>query len=175
MQTHCCRDNEYLSVEPEVYAQHDIREKMAAIFIKRLTGNNMSYAWLCFRAGDEEKLQEAEKICLGQGDTEAYDLLQRIERKRIKMVNDSIEIDWSATDYPESAMQKLDEMAGHLDSAVAYCRKSSENPDYLVREYFEMASETSDMLDTVWNGVRQMYRFHRWKIFMKKSVNYLIW
>lgn len=139
--------NEYLSVEPEVYAQHDIREKMAAIFIKRLTGNNMSYAWLCFRAGDEEKLQEAEKICLGQGDTEAYDLLQRIERKRIKMVNDSIEIDWSATDYPESAMQKLDEMAGHLDSAVAYCRKSSENPDYLVREYFEMASETSDMLD----------------------------
>ena len=87
--------NEYLSVEPEVYAQHDIREKMAAIFIKRLTGNNMSYAWLCFRAGDEEKLQEAEKICLGQGDTEAYDLLQRIERKRIKMVNDSIEIDWS--------------------------------------------------------------------------------
>lgn len=115
--------NEYLSVEPEVYAQHDIREKMAAIFIKRLTGNNMSYAWLCFRAGDEEKLQEAEKICLGQGDTEAYDLLQRIERKRIKMVNDSIEIDWSATDYPESAMQKLDEMAGHLDSAVAYCRK----------------------------------------------------
>ncbi len=53
--------------------------------------------------------------------------------------------------------------------------KSSENPDYLVREYFEMASETSDMLDDRGNGVRQMYRFHRWKIFMKKSVNYLIW
>ena len=150
-----CGMNEYLDVEPEIYAEKDVRKKIAAIFIKRLTGNNMPYARMCLKAGDEEKLLQAEQICLRQGDAEAYDLLQRIERKRIKMINDSIEIDWSATELPESALYQLDMIAKHIDMAVMYCRKSSQNPDYLAKEYVGIAGEVADMLDdeVIWIAV----------------------
>lgn len=153
-----CGMNEYLSVEPEIYAEKDVRKKIAAIFIKRLTGNNMPYARLCLRAGDEEKLLQAEQICLRQGDAEAYDLLQRIERKRIRIINDSIESDWYSTGIYENAFHKLDVIAERIDKAAAYCKKSSEDPNYLAREYAEIGSEVTGMLDAqmLWQSAKNI-------------------
>lgn len=145
-----CGMNEYLSVEPDVEAERDVRKKMTAIFIKRLTGNNMPYARLCFKVGDKERLSEAEQICLRQEDAEAYDMLQRIERKRIKFAYNSIEIDGS----DDNVFYQLDMILKLLDKALLYCRESSKDSDYLVTEYMGIGKETADMSDEkIRNGI----------------------
>lgn len=147
--------NEYLSTEPESYSERDIRKKTAAIFLERLSGKNIPYARLCLKAGDEKKLAEAEKICLKQDDAQAYDLLQRIERKRIKLANDSIVVDWSDVDIPENALCQLEIISEQIDKVVMYCQKSSESPDYIVKTYVEVAYEIAKMLDDeiVWGVI----------------------
>lgn len=139
--------NEYLSTEPESYSERDIRKKTAAIFIERLSGNNIPYARLCLKAGNEKKLAEAEKICLKQDNAQAYDLLQRIERKRIKLANDSIVVDWSDEEIPENALCEFGKICKLLEKVTLYCMQSSEGSDYIVREYVDAGSEVAEMLD----------------------------
>lgn len=139
--------NEYLSSEPETSSERAIRRKTAGIFMERLSGNTILYARLCLKAGDVTKLPEAEEICLRQGDAEAYDLLQRIVRKRIRMENDSIVIEWSDETVPENALYHLAEIGSLIEKVTWYCQKSSESPDYIAREYINAGSEVSDMLD----------------------------
>jgi len=138
--------SEYLSANLANNSEREIRSKVFDVFMDRLSGNNLPYARLCLSYGKNGKLEQAEKICLDNHSAEAYDLLQRIYRKKIRIAgecNDMFESELELDDYLTQQLAIID---GMFDKVLSYCQKSSENPDYLVNEYIEAGYELDSVL-----------------------------
>lgn len=140
----------YVGLKTLSRTEGKIRDKLFKIFMERLSGNNIPYAKLCLKYGEEKKLDEAEKICLNHDKhgTEVFDLLQRIYREKIRIISVHIDSD-SLIDPDEIALdrkQKLSMIDTLLDHVKLYCKKSSRQPDYIVKEYIETGIEIHCLL-----------------------------
>ncbi len=137
----------YLTGDTANYEESKIRRQVFDVFMNRLSGSSIPYARLCLQYGKEDKLREAERICLAGKEKEAYDLLQKIYRMKIWKAaecGDMFETD--TDDLGEYERSKYAEISGLMDKAEAYCRKFSEEPDYFVREFVEMGIEVHEAL-----------------------------
>lgn len=144
---------EYISSEVANCSDRRIRKKLLDVFMDRLSGDSIPYARLCMIYGEEAKRDEAEKICLACGGTEAFDLLQRIYRKKIIAAGKCEDMFDSESDVDEYIVRRLVLVGEMFDKAVSYCRKSSEEPDYLVKEYIEAGCETDRVIsDNIWGN-----------------------
>lgn len=136
---------EYVSEDVANYSESKIRQKVFDIFMERLSGDNISYANLCLKHGKETELDKAEKICLKYGTSEAFDILQKIYRKRIRITsecNDMFETEMDLDDYLSRQLTIMGEM---LKKVTLFCKKSSQNPDYIVKEYIEAGCELDNI------------------------------
>lgn len=136
----------YLSAEMANEAERKIRSRVFDVFMRRISGSDIPYVRLCLQYGKEDKLDEAEKICLDSSNKEAFDLLQRIYREKILRVEECEDMLLSDLDPEEYEKSKYIEIAGLLDKASEYCKKYSEAPEYIAREFVEMGIEVQDGL-----------------------------
>lgn len=137
----------YLTGDTANYEESKIRRQVFDVFMNRLSGSSIPYARLCLQYGKEDKLREAERICLASKEKEASDLLRKICRMKIWKAaecGDMFETD--IDDFGEYERSKYAEISGLMDKAEAYCREFSEEPDYFVREFVEMGIEVHEAL-----------------------------
>lgn len=138
--------SEYFSADTANASEREIRSKVFDVFMDRLSGNNIPYVRLCLKYGKNNKLDQAEKICLDHGDSEAFDLLQRIYREKIRIAGECNDIFESELDMEEYLIQRFAVMEEMFDKVLLYCKKSSENPDYIVKEYIEAGCDMDSVL-----------------------------
>ncbi|MBD5395547.1 MAG: serine/threonine protein kinase [Lachnospiraceae bacterium] len=138
--------NRYLSAEMSNEAERNIRSQVFDVFMRRISGNDIPYVRLCLKYGKEDKLDEANEICLKSSDEEAFDLLYRIYRKKILFVEECKDLFQTDLDLNEYQKSKYIEIAGLLDKASEYCNMYSDAPEYIAREFVEMGIEVEDGL-----------------------------
>ena len=122
----------YVDSEAANRTKENIKQKIFRTFMERLPGNNLFYANLCLKYRKENKLEEAEKICLGYHKKRAFDLLQKIYMEKIRIIFDS--------------EQQIASVSKLLDQVLFYCRKVSKNPNYIVKEYMKIGTEVDCLL-----------------------------
>ena len=141
---------EYVSLATENYYETKTKLKVFDVFMNRMSGNNITYANLCLKYGKENKLAEAEMICLTYDNAESYDILQRIYRKRLKILcecNDMFETELDLNDYLISQLNLIETV---IDKIMFYCKKCSETPDYITKEFIDTGYEADVALSDIW-------------------------
>ena len=142
---------EYITTDLNAFSYRKIKRKVFEIFMDRLSGDNISYARLCLAYGKEDKLNEAEKICLASDQPNAYDLLQRIYRKKMKITMECKDIFDTEMEFEDYVIFTYKQIAKLLDNAILFCNKCSTEPEYIVREYINIGVELDDLLGgNVW-------------------------
>lgn len=140
---------EYVSSPNETKHESKLKQKVFSIFMDRLSGNTLLYAELCLLYGEENKLDEAEKICQSCNDSEAFDILQRIYRKRLQQTDDVL--DTTEEDFDNHAVCQLTLIKEIIDNIMLYCQKYSEAPEYIAKEFILTGFEVAELLqDKAW-------------------------
>lgn len=138
---------DYLNANAANYSERQVKRKVLDIFMERVTGDSLSYAALCLLYGEEKSLEEAETICLKSSDRKAFDILQKIYRKKIEYAakcSDVFETDLDWDDYYNS---KFAEVAGMIDKVIYFCKKYSEEPEYIAKTYVEAGIEADEFIN----------------------------
>ncbi len=155
----------YLSADLANEAERTVRKRVFAGFMDRLSGWTLPYARLCLRDGRAEKLEEAEQICIQAGTAEAFDLLQRIYRKKIRQIGECEDILESGLELEEYSRRCFHAIEGLLEKAVLFCGKAFEGAlqegsrealkeeaepsrklDWMVREWIAIGREVDSVL-----------------------------
>ncbi len=169
----------YVDLEETSEAEQKVKEKFFGIFMERLSGNTLPYVKLCLKYGKENKLDEAEKICLNSPEVKPFDLLPKIYRKKIKVIDaqivDNILFESPEIEFSKSAAaseESLTLIGKLLDKIISYCQKNSKETDCIVKELIETGKEFDYMwmtpiclqiqervsaLDYVYNKIIQMF------------------
>lgn len=133
-----------------------IKHRVMDVFMNRITGAGIPYARLCMLYGGKEKLGEAKQICLGQEDKEAYDVLQRIYRKEIGIIYyDMFESELELDDYISDKVKLIEEL---LDKVIFYCRKYTDDSNYIIKEYIEVVRQIDNNFSDNLVDVSNVYR-----------------
>lgn len=139
----------YVSSPSANHNESDLKQKVFGIFMDRLSGNTLSYARLCLLYSEENNLDEAEKICKSCDDPEAFDILQRIYRKRLQQTDDVL--DTTEEDFDNHAVCQLTLIKEIIDNIMLYCQKYSEAPEYIAKEFILTGFEVAELLqDKAW-------------------------
>lgn len=128
----------YMTEDTANYTEWEIRNRVFAVFMDRLSGRNLPYARLCLEYGKSPWLDQAEKICLDSGEPEAFDILWRIYQKKIWITGSCDDLFEAEIKFEEYLNRQLIRMRELFDKACLYCRKCSENPDFLVKSYIQI-------------------------------------
>lgn len=139
---------EYITGDTANYTERKLRNRVFEVFMDRLSGRNLPYAGLCLEYGKSPWLEQAEKICLASGEPAAFDILWRICRKKIWIVGSCDDVFESELEFEEYRNRQLAGMGELFDKACFYCGKSSENPDFLVKNYIEIGYTMDSALNT---------------------------
>ena len=141
--------NQYMLMNGITNSERAVRWKVFEIFMKRLSGNTIAYARLCLQYGTKGKLNEAEKICLLSKKREAYDILQKVYRKRIDIIlNNDLEVALLDEDDRKKVYIKIINM---LNKTLMYCEKYSQAPEYIAKEFVDIGSHVNKELnERVW-------------------------
>lgn len=144
-------------------AKRDVRNRMLNSFIQRTTGNDLRYAKLCVlycsQVKQQEKLLEtAEEICLSVTDNLRNDLLQNINRMKIRTLFECDELWdelWGDTVLEEGQEAYLDKQSRQIhklaEEAYAYAKAYSDNPAYLGKFCVELAYELDVESGSFWD------------------------
>ncbi|MDE7204089.1 MAG: serine/threonine protein kinase [Lachnospiraceae bacterium] len=141
----------YITADTADY--YRIKQYVIDVFMDRITGSNISYARLCLLYHKKDRIDEAERICLQRKETEkeAYDILQRICRRKIEkisLLDDVDESELELDDYVVSQLQLIEEL---MDSIMDYCQRYTDDVDYIVKEYTDACSEIYSALSNyIW-------------------------
>ena len=134
--------------------ERKLRRRLFNIVMNRLDGSSLEYAELCLMYGKEDRLLNAQNICENSDEPKAYDILQKIYRKRIENLVDSANI--VTYDEPDGYMDdKLSAIADMIGKVMKYCMKYAESfeadntsckADYISKEYIEAADEIDKII-----------------------------
>lgn len=138
----------------ESSAKRKVRNRMLDSFIQRTTGSDLRYAKLCVlycsQVKQQEKLLEtAEEICLSATDNLRNDLLQNINRMKIRTLFECKEAwedpTWDCTVLKKDEQGYADKQSLQIhklaEEAYAYAKAYSDNPAYLGKFCVELADE----------------------------------
>lgn len=146
-----CGMNQYITADAANYTESRMKQSVLEVFMNRITGTSLAYAKLCLLYAKKDKLDEAEQICLRQENKEVYDILQRIYRKKIKIISDCEDMFESELDLEDYLAEQLKVIGELLDKVIWYCQSYTDNVNYIVREYIDICDETDKILsDNVW-------------------------
>ncbi len=146
-----CGMNQYITADVVNYTERRTKQSVLEVFMNRITGTSLAYAKLCMLYARKDKLDEAEQICLRQENKEVYDILQRIYRKKIKIIGDCEDVFESELDLENYLAEQLKLIEQLLDKAIWCCQSYTDNVNYIVREYIHICDETDKILsDNVW-------------------------
>ncbi len=143
--------NQYITADTANYIERRMKQSVLEVFMNRITGSSIPYAKLCLLYGQKDKLDEAEQICLRQENKEVYDILQRIYRKKIKLISDCEDMFESELDLEDYLAEQLKLMEELLDKVIWYCQNYTDNVNYKVKECIDTCSELDHFLaDNAW-------------------------
>lgn len=143
--------NQYITADTANYIERRMKQSVLEVFMNRITGSSIPYAKLCLLYGQKDKLDEAEQICLRQENKEVYDILQRIYRKKIKLISDCEDMFESELDLEDYLAEQLKRMEELLDKVIWYCQNYTDNVNYKVKECIDTCSELDHFLaDNAW-------------------------
>lgn len=131
----------FINAETPNYSEKKIKRKFFEIFMERLTGTSLLYADLCMVYGTENKLEEAEKICLISQEKEALYILQKIYSKKINLYtkyNDMVESELDLDEYFKSKFSKIAVIFGKLKNI---CEQYCGSPEETARIYVKILTE----------------------------------
>lgn len=127
-------------------SERQVRDRVFAVFMERLTGHNLLYAELCTEYGKTNYLKKAEEICRKSPDRKAMELLQEICRKKIKDAAKCEDMFESELDLDEYYRYMFREIAELLDKTMEYCKGYSDPPDYLAKTCTAIGTELDELL-----------------------------
>lgn len=138
----------YIDTEPANDTENSVKHKLFEIFMERLSGNNLPYAKLCLKYAKENRLDEAEKICLNCPEAKTFDLLPKIYRKKIEVISSHLDdnIFIEISEIIAASEESLTLISELLDKIIFYFQKNLEKTDYIVKEAVETGSETDFIL-----------------------------
>lgn len=136
----------YAAKELGSYRERKIRRRILKTFMERITGKNLPYARLCLVYGKDRELEAALQICNESDKTEAFDIMQKIYRKKIENIFDESNIVSFDGEYEEYCKNQLKNISEILDKVVLSCEKYSAAPDYMARELIETGEEADRLL-----------------------------
>lgn len=134
-----------INAETANYSERQRRLKVMNIFMERLTGESLLYAELCVNYGKEKYFGKAEEICLKSPEKKAFDLLQKMYRKKMGHAadcGDMMEMLENGMDMDVYCRYKIAEIIKLFDKAVNFCKRYSDAPDYIAKTYTEIGMET---------------------------------
>ena len=128
--------------------ERQINARLSEIFMRRISGNDLSYAELCVCYGKKKYLQRAEDICLASRAVEAYDILQRLYRLKIKFAA-QIDFEFFESFEPEElCRQNLIRIGELVDVAKNFCDSFSTEPNYSAKNYSALVFETDEAINS---------------------------
>lgn len=143
--------NQYITADTANYIERRMKQSVFDVFMSRITGVSIAYAKLCLLYGQKDKLDEAERICLRQENKEVYDILQRIYRKKMKLISDCEDMFESELDLEDYLAEQLKRMEELLDKVIWYCQNYTDNVNYQVKECIDICNELDHFLaDNAW-------------------------
>ena len=113
----------YAAKKPENHSEKLIRRKILKIFMERLSGENISYARLCLAYGKDMQLDKALEICKKNESSEAYDIIQKIYRKKI---NNALVNGMAGSSDKNTVLNRLKEIKNMMEQVIRYCGKYRE-------------------------------------------------
>ena len=136
-----------MNTDASDYTTRKTRHRVFDIFIERITGKDLLYANLCLVSGKENKLEEAEKICMESQEKEALDILQKIYREKIKQAADWNGWIESGLDFDEYYKRVFAEVSVMLGKARRFCEEYSDRPEYIAETFIRIAEEINAIIE----------------------------
>lgn len=131
----------YVTEEKQNYAERHVKNQVFDVFMHRLNGTDIGYAKLCLEYGKKERLDEAENICKKIATKDAYDMLQRICRKKIQIECACEDMYDSELDLEAYCTQQVIKIANLLELAIEYCKLAYEDVEHRILEFVSLADE----------------------------------
>lgn len=143
--------SQYMTADAANYTERRMKQSVLEVFMNRITGSSLDYAKLCLLYAKKDKLDEAEQICLRQENKGVYNILQRIYRKKMKLISDCedmFESELDLDDYLAAQLKCIEELLG---KAIMCCRRCTDDTNYIIRECIQICDETDKILsDNAW-------------------------
>lgn len=141
----------YITTDTADY--YRIKQYVIDVFMDRITGSSISYARLCLLYHKKDRIDEAERLCLQwkEKEKEAYDILQRICRKKIEKISSLDDVDESELELDDYVVSQLKLIEELMDRIMNYCQRYTDDADYIVKEYTDACNEIYNALSNyIW-------------------------
>lgn len=137
----------YVTEKTSNYSDKMTRKKVFDVFMNRITGSSIAYAKLCLVYGKNNMIKDAEVICNKLATPDAFDILQRIYRKKIKIACQCSDMFDTELEMEEYGSQQLALISSLLNKAIEYCKLASEEKEYRIKEFVAIADEVDKALE----------------------------
>ena len=136
----------YALEERGSYQKRKMRRRILKTFMERITGQNLQYAKLCLIYGKDKELEQALRICNESKEAEAFDIMQKIYRKKIENTVNESNINSFDGDFEDYYKNQLENILEMIDKIICSCEKYSTAPDYMAKTLIETGDEIDRLL-----------------------------